>query len=164
SPSGPSARLFPAVQVLVLAQFGRRRSQFGRLRPSLAAASALPIWSSPHRPGPLNHILAAALPSLFLAAPPPCCTPGRYSSPVHCWWNHSSIRETHHSIMMEYCLCLDIVYVAVLRLIVEGLGVRRTRRSRDSETECADLAAAVVGVAEEAPTELSVALLLQLLV
>uniref|UniRef100_A0A453KF06 Uncharacterized protein n=1 Tax=Aegilops tauschii subsp. strangulata TaxID=200361 RepID=A0A453KF06_AEGTS len=83
SPSGPSARLFPAVQVLVLAQFGRRRSQFGRLRPSLAAASALPIWSSPHRPGPLNHILAAALPSLFLAAPPPCCTPGRYSSPVH---------------------------------------------------------------------------------
>ena len=46
-------------------------------------------------------------------------------------------------------------------LTVEGLGVCTTLRGGDSETECADLAAAV---AEEAPTELGVALLLQMLV
>ena len=44
-------------------------------------------------------------------------------------------------------------------LTVEGLGVCTTLRSRDSETECTDLAAAG---AEEAPTELGVALLLQI--
>ena len=44
-------------------------------------------------------------------------------------------------------------------LTIEGLGVCTTLRGGDSETECTDLAAAV---AEEAPTELSVALLLQI--
>ena len=44
-------------------------------------------------------------------------------------------------------------------LTVEGLGVCTTLCGGDSETECIDLAAAG---AEEAPTELGVALLLQI--